>query len=202
MPRRPLKSAAAIVTLALALLVPQFAVADPIPVGNSLADDLVFNFDFTGATPAAPYDVIAVILNAVLTGPDPYAVVIDLTPEFDLMGSSLLTLTLPSISSPSNLLVTITLSNVLLSFPGFDDGIFSAGIRTNLPGATLTSIGASGTNQLGQSTGLIAPINDVPEPSTVLLLAFGLLVAYAMRRHQTQRRPSPRHRSRLLDGSS
>jgi len=189
MHRRPLRSAAGIVTLALALLAPQFAVADPvpIPVGNSLADDLVFNFNFTGATPAAPYDEISVIVNFVLTGLDPYVVVFDLTPEFDLMGSSLITSTSPTLSSPSNVVATITLSNVLQFFPGFEDGIFSAGIRTNLPGATLTSINASGTTQSGQSTGLIAPINNVPEPSTLLLLAIGLLVAYATRRHETQR---------------
>lgn len=98
-----------------------------------------------------------------------------------------------TLPSPSNFVLTVVLQNIQLFFPEFEDGVFSIGIRTNLSGATLNSVNASGKDLNGQSTGLIAPINTVPEPSTLLLLALGLLVAYVTRRRETLFAPPAPH---------
>jgi hypothetical protein len=143
-----------------------------IPIGTTVADDLIINFDFTGQSPAPPYDFIQGDLN--YAGQDAAETVfVDVFTE--LNGVDLFF----SIAIPGPNSVGFSFVN---PFPEFVDGQFSMGIRIATGAVELTSTSAIGTIIGDGSATIVGVVAGVPEPTTMALLGVGLVVLGASRR--------------------
>jgi hypothetical protein len=149
----------------LAITVIRPAAATPIPVGTSAADDVIFNVDFTLATPPPPY--IAVSTIAFLTGFD-----VGETITFDIFGdlnggafvSSL------SFNGPTGGVGFMFFSPAVLV-----DGVYSVGLRLNSGAVDVSRVDSSGLTATGSSARISTSVPAaVPEPATLALLGLGL----------------------------
>ena len=170
-PRKPLISALVVGCLTLSVA-PQ-SQALPIP----LTTQTIFNFDFTGQSPPAPYNEIDLAL--LFQGTAPQSVTFNFYGGFN--GASLLT----SITAPEPL-------NLILVAPflsGILDGQFSVGLQSS--NFQLSSFSAMGSVALLEGpravTGPVTgALRSVPEPSALALLGIaiaGLGVARRKPRH-------------------
>jgi hypothetical protein len=139
--------------------------AIPIPIGTTVADDLVINFDFTGQSPAPPYDFIQGDLNYAgqAAGETVFA---DVFTELNGVGL-FFSITIPGPDS-----VGFSFVN---PFPEFGDGQFSMGIRIATGSVELTSTLAIGTIVGDGSATVVGVVAGVPEPTTMALLGLGLV---------------------------
>jgi hypothetical protein len=171
---RGVKATAAVLLLIGGLAMSTSVAADPIPIGTTPAQDLIFNFNFPAVLAGAPYSQVSI--------------------DIDLSGFSVGDAFFMDIFKDLNggggidfsfgpLTCTICGSgfvhiNVLYDYPAglpdILDGIFSIGFRLGSGAMDLTAIVATATNAAGGSITLPGAPISVPEPDTMSLLLLAL----------------------------
>jgi PEP-CTERM motif len=152
----------ALVLVTSALLVAhQPAEATLLNTGQSL----LFNFDFTGQTPAGPYinSMVAVTLNNFSVGTQATVSLFD-----GLNGAGFVTL----LGSGGTGVPLFTFG--FTGFLGADDGIFSLMVFANTGPLDVNAATATLINAAGARATLTGTLATVPEPATLALLGLGL----------------------------
>lgn len=172
---RGVKGTTALLLLIGGLAMSTSADADPIPIGTTPADDLIFNFNFAAVLAGAPYSQLSIDID--LTGfSSGDAFFMDIFK--DLNGGGGIDLPFgPLTCGPCG--SGVVHINVLYTSPGSPDildGIFSIGFRLGSGAMDLTSIIATATNAAGASTTLPGTPISVPEPDTMSLILLALAV--------------------------
>jgi len=181
-----LQRTAALILVAAGLVLTTSAHADPIPVGTTPADDLIFNFDFTSALAGAPFADIKIVAN--LTGfTMGDALFLDVFKNVNATGGVDFSVGPVSCTICGSGQLQITLDYVSGSSADILDGIFSIGFRLGSGAMDLTSIAATAANAAGGTATLTGAPTTVPEPSTISL--FLLVLALMAGRHLRTKRP-------------
>jgi hypothetical protein len=181
---RGVKGAAALFLLIGGLALSTPVDADPIPIGTTPADDLIFNFNFAAVLAGAPYSKVSIDIDmAGFSVGD--ALFVDIFKDLNGGGGIDFSFGPVTCTLCGSGVVHI---NVLYTSPGSMDvldGVFSVGLRLGSGAMDLTSIVATATNAAGGSTTLPGTPIAVPEPGTMSLL---LLALAAMGRKRMYRR--------------
>jgi len=168
------------------LAVTTSAHADPIPVGTTPANDLIFNFDFTPLLAGAPFADVKVVAN--LTG---FTVgdllFLDVFKNVNGTGGVDLAVGPVSCTICGSGAVQITIDYMSGSSADILDGIFSIGFRLGSGAMDFASIAATATNATGGAVTVPGAPASVPEPSTISL--FLLALAVMARGHPLTKRP-------------
>jgi hypothetical protein len=162
------------------LLHPTPAHAVAIPAGQSTANDLILNFDFTGKVPSPPYYTTDILTRSTHTT--------GATLTFDVF-DSLNGVGLSSTTS-GNLSDTFFFAGTSTFTPYVTDGLFSIGFRVTGGTAELISLAAVATaiDRVSQIRidAVLPQDTKVPEPGSLALLGGGLAaIAGVRRRHMS-----------------
>jgi len=137
-------------------------------------DSVVYNFDFTGASPPPPYTGVQA---SIFFSPGPFDIDLVFLDGLDGTGSS--SISLSHVVGNDNI-------GVGVGEPGLNDGVFSIRITANVP-LELTSVAGIGFALDGSLGFIDATLSTpAPEPATLALVGFGLLAAATIRRRRNR----------------
>jgi hypothetical protein len=172
------------ISMIVSLFVSGLVGATPIPAGSSSSSDIIFNVDFSSSTPSPPYDTVKVIVD--LSG---FGAGETLSTDFysELNGVGLIVLV--SQAGPA-----ASVPNQFSGLADIDDGVFSIGLHLLTGGAAdLTGLTVQATSDgfvtFAQLT--LAPVAQVPEPDTLVLVGCALIAYVALRRKRQANRRCP-----------
>jgi hypothetical protein len=135
-------------------------------------DSVVYNFDFTSASPPPPYTGVQA---SIFFSPGPFDIDLVFLDGLDGTGSSSVVLS-HVVGSDS--------VGVGVGDPGLNDGVFSIRITANVP-LELMNVAGIGFALDGSLAFIDATLSTpAPEPATLALVGFGLLAAAAIRRRR------------------